>query len=159
MHANADQTSKFDNIYTYILLWRHNGCDGVLNHQPHDFLRNPLFRHWSKKTSKLRVTGICAGNSPVTGEFPAQIASNTENVSIWWRHRVNTGMWHLSNTTNGVCMDGGQYPIPAGTRRNNNVFTTSTRRRRRRVDAAKTLSLRHYCVMCPLGCLYSQNSL
>ena len=23
---------------------------------------------------------------PVTGEFPAQMASNTENVSIWWRH-------------------------------------------------------------------------
>ena len=37
---------------------------------------------------------------------------------------------------------------PAGTRRNNNVFTTSTRRR---VDVVKTLSLRHYCVMCPLG--------
>ena len=26
------------------------------------------------------------GNSPVTGEFPAQRASNAENVSIWWRH-------------------------------------------------------------------------
>ena len=34
----------------------------------------------------LRVTGLCAGNSPVTGEFPAQMASNAENVSIWWRH-------------------------------------------------------------------------
>ena len=34
---------------------------------------------------KLRVTGPCAGNSPVTGEFPAQKASNAENVSIWWR--------------------------------------------------------------------------
>ena len=40
----------------------------------------------SKKTSKPRVTGLCAGNSPETGEFPAQMASNTENVSIWWRH-------------------------------------------------------------------------
>ena len=40
----------------------------------------------SKKTSKPRVTGLCEGNSPVTGEFPAQRASNTENVSIWWRH-------------------------------------------------------------------------
>ena len=40
-------------------------------------------------TSKLRVTGLCAGNSPVTGEFPAQKASNAENVSIWWRHRVS----------------------------------------------------------------------
>ena len=39
-----------------------------------------------KKTSKLRVTGLCAGNSPGTGEFPAQMASNAENFSIWWRH-------------------------------------------------------------------------
>ena len=38
------------------------------------------------KASKLRVTGLSAGNSPVTGEFPAQRASNPENVSIWWRH-------------------------------------------------------------------------
>ena len=35
-----------------------------------------------RKKSKLRVTGLCAGNSPVTGEFPAQMASNAENVSI-----------------------------------------------------------------------------
>ena len=39
-----------------------------------------------RKKSKLRVTGFCDGNSPVTGEFPAQNASNVENVSIWWRH-------------------------------------------------------------------------
>ena len=39
-----------------------------------------------KKTSKLCVTGLCAGNSPVTGEFPAQMASNAENVSICWQH-------------------------------------------------------------------------
>ena len=40
---------------------------------------------------------------------------------------------------------------PAGTQRNNNVFITSKRRRRRRLDVMKTLSFRHYCVMCPLG--------
>ena len=45
-----------------------------------------LFRRKSKKTSKLRVIGLCEGNSPVTGEFPAQRASNAENISIWWRH-------------------------------------------------------------------------
>ena len=39
-------------------------------------------RHRSKKTSKLRVTGLCEGNSPVTDEFPAQRASNAENVSF-----------------------------------------------------------------------------
>ena len=26
------------------------------------------------------------GILPVTGEFPAQMASNAENASIWWRH-------------------------------------------------------------------------
>ena len=42
-----------------------------------------------EKTSKLRVTGLCAGNSPGTVEFPAQMASNAENASIWWRHHAN----------------------------------------------------------------------
>ena len=68
------------------LQWRHNGRDGVSNHQPHDCLLNRLFRRRSKKTSKLRVTGLCAGNSPGTSEFPTQMASNAENGSIWWRH-------------------------------------------------------------------------
>ena len=43
---------------------------------------NVISRHRSKETSNLRDTGLCAGNSPVTGEFPAQRASNAENVSI-----------------------------------------------------------------------------
>ena len=58
-----------DGIQLDPLQWRHNGCDGVQNHQHHDCLLNRLF--WRrKKTSKLCVTGLCAGNSPVTGEFP-----------------------------------------------------------------------------------------
>ena len=68
------------------LQWRHNERDDVSNHQPHDCLLNRLFRRKSKKTSKLRVTGLCAGNSPVTGEFSPKGASNAENNSIWWRH-------------------------------------------------------------------------
>ena len=71
------------------LQWRHNEHDGFSNHQLHDCLFNSLFRRRWKKTSKLCVTGLCVGNSPVTGEFPAQRASNTENVSIWWRHHAN----------------------------------------------------------------------
>ena len=54
----------------YTLRWRHNDHDGVSNHQPHDCLLNRLFGCRSKKTPKLRVTGLCAGNSPGTGEFP-----------------------------------------------------------------------------------------
>ena len=36
-------------------------------------------RHW-----------LWAGKSPGTGEFPAQMASYAENVSIWWRHHATT---------------------------------------------------------------------
>ena len=72
--------------FSIALRWRHNEHDSVSNHQPHDCLLNRLFGCRSKKTSKLRVTGLCVGNSPVAGEFPAQMASNAENVSIWWRH-------------------------------------------------------------------------
>ena len=71
------------------LQWRHDGHNGVSNHQPHDCLLICLFRRRSKKTSKLRVTGLCERNSPVDGEFPAQRASNVENGSIWWRHHGN----------------------------------------------------------------------
>ena len=55
----------------FSLQWRHNERDVVSNHQPHNCLLNRLFRRRSKKTSKLRVTGLCEGNSPGTGEFPA----------------------------------------------------------------------------------------
>ena len=63
--------------------------DIVSNHQLHDCFLNRLFRRRSKKTSKLRVTGLCVGNSPGTGEFPTQMASYAENVSIWWRHHCS----------------------------------------------------------------------
>ena len=58
----------------------------IINHRIHDCLLNRLFRRRSTNISKLRVTGLCEGNSPVTGEFPSQRASNTVNGSIWWRH-------------------------------------------------------------------------
>ena len=78
------------------LPWRHNGRDCVSNHQPHDCLLNRLFGNRSKKTSKLCVTGLCA----VPGEFPEEMASNAENVSIWWRHhaarRCGDLSWRIS---------------------------------------------------------------
>ena len=49
-----------------------------------------------RKHQSFRVTDLCVGNSPVTGEFPAQMASNAENVSIWWRnHIMPTHALHL----------------------------------------------------------------
>ena len=89
--------------YGTLLQWRHNGGDSVLDHQPHHCLLNHLFKRRSKKTSKLRITGLCAGNSPRTGEFPTQMASNAGSFSIWWRHHVlatilQFSMWYLFQT-------------------------------------------------------------
>ena len=68
--------------------WRHNGRNSVSNHQHRECLLSRLIWRRSKKKSKLCVTGLCAGNSPVPGVFPAQRATNAENGSIWWRHHV-----------------------------------------------------------------------
>ena len=65
------------------LEWRHDGRDGVLNHKSPD-LR--LFTQpFIQEQIQENVTGLCARNSPV---IPAQMASNAENVSIWWHHHV-----------------------------------------------------------------------
>ena len=84
---------RLGEIAVLTLQWRHKWQrDFVSNHH---CLLNRLFRRKSKKTSRLRVTGLCVGNSPVTGEFPTQRASNAENVSIWWRHH---GDWCIPST-------------------------------------------------------------
>ena len=87
--------------YPYIALqWRHNGR----LESPASRLFTQLFIQTqikNNKTSKLRVTGLCEGNSPGTGEFPAQMASNAENISIWWRHHGNMPFyWEV--TTQGL---------------------------------------------------------
>ena len=83
------------------LRWRHDERDGVSYHQPHDC----SFIRAQKKTLKLRVTGLCDGNSPVTGEFPTPRASNAENVSIWWRHHVKKWKtWYKLTWVCHICL-------------------------------------------------------
>ena len=63
--ATMAAAQQLVDMYWFVLQWRHNWGDGVSNHQPHDCLLNRLFRRRSKKTSMLRVSGLCVGNSPV----------------------------------------------------------------------------------------------
>ena len=68
----------------------------------------------SKHQSSASLTGFCVGNSPGTGEFPAQMASNAENVSIWWRHhafKLLSNIRKLSKTSWFSC---GRMRGPAG---------------------------------------------
>ena len=88
-----------------LLQLRQNGRDGVSNHQLHDCLLNRLFRRRSKKTSKFRVTGLCAGNSPGTlqGHLSAGVRYKGQNVQIKvefpyftniydrWNNEIKTG--------------------------------------------------------------------
>ena len=76
------------------LQWRHNEHDCVSNHQPHHcLLSRPFIRAQIKGNIKAPrhwlLCGEFTGPSPGTGEFPAQMASNAENVSIWWRHHAS----------------------------------------------------------------------
>ena len=64
MHAIHQFTMGRYMLQILTLRCRHNDQDGVSNHQPHGCLLNRLFRGRSNKTSKLRVTGLCVGNSP-----------------------------------------------------------------------------------------------
>ena len=70
------------------LQWRHNGRGSVSNHQPNDCLLNRLFRRRSEKNIKVPRHWPLCGEFTGTGEFPAQMASNAEIVSSWWRHHV-----------------------------------------------------------------------
>ena len=58
------------------LEWLHNERHPVSNYLRLNCLLNCLFRRASQKTSKLRVTGLCEGNPPVTGGFPSDRSSN-----------------------------------------------------------------------------------
>ena len=58
-----------------------------------------------RKHQKLRITGLCEGNSPVTGEFPTQRASDAENISIWWRHHGSNPFYRQNREYSDVFSD------------------------------------------------------
>ena len=96
-------------IVSILIQWHHNERNGISNHQHLNCSLNHLLRRRSKKTSKLRVTGLCEGKSLVTGEFPSQRVCNMENDSIWWCHHAfdwvaNMIFNRLAVTWQGVSM-------------------------------------------------------
>ena len=118
----------------------------------------PFQKHWQQITSIV----VCRLNSKiilikrVSVEFPSLSFPRHWNSAVFlasssWKtwQRFHIQNQNLSEYTKPFSLFLCQYP--AGTRRNDNVFSTSARRRRRRVDVVKTLSLRHYYVICPLG--------
>ena len=75
----------------YSITWRHNERDASQITSLTIVCSQPFIQAQIKENIKYpRYWPLCAGNSPVTGEFPAQRASNAENVSIWWCHHANS---------------------------------------------------------------------
>ena len=75
-------------------------CDVIMchNHRCPRCLLDCLFRCWSNKTSKLRVTGFCEGNSPVTGDFPRAKGQLRRKcfytmTSSWWFAKNSPKKW------------------------------------------------------------------
>ena len=80
------------------LQWRHSGCNSLSNHQPHDCILNRLFRRRSKKTSKPRVTGLCAHKWPVTRKmFPFD---DVIMASHHWLNETKRHQWPVDSRTN-----------------------------------------------------------
>ena len=94
--SRSDHLIVWDIYYT-TLQWCNSERDGVPNHRHRKCLLKRLFRRRSKKTSKLRVTGLCDGNPPATSGFPSQRASYAENVSNRWRHHDERIVVQIAN--------------------------------------------------------------
>ena len=97
IHINRLEKTGF-----WSLLWRPFERGGVSNHQCLNCFLKRLFRRRSKKTSKLRVTGLCEGinrwpvdsphKGPVTGKYLHLMTLSR----VWWSGIPHTiMMFHL----------------------------------------------------------------
>ena len=80
MPVMARYTKVWGVLCEITLQWRHNGCKSISNHQPQDWCTD------QRKHQSSASLAFVQGNSLVTSEFPAQMASNREIISIWWHH-------------------------------------------------------------------------
>ena len=97
---------------------RHNEHDGVSNHQPPGCLLNRLFRRRSKKTSKLRVTCLCPGNSPgpVNSPHKGPVTRKMfpfDDVIMTWTSWELEGMF-LQQLVRAYIKENIYYPVTGG---------------------------------------------
>ena len=83
-----------------ILSWHFNYSDVImarwrLNSPASRLFTQPFIPGQIKESIKAPRHWPLCGNSPVTGELTAQMGSNAENISIWWRHHGNGVSWGI----------------------------------------------------------------
>ena len=97
--------TKYNKAWTvHTLQWRYNEHYGVSNHQPHDCLLNRLFRCRSKKTSKLHITGLCAGNSPRRGPVMRKMIPFDDVIMIFLETHVMMSSVQWTESMIFVCV-------------------------------------------------------
>ena len=84
MNDTSSQINDNSNVCATVcsiktLQWRHNGRDGVSNHQPHHYLLNRLFRHRSKKNIKA------PRHWPLCREFTGDRRIPCTNGQLRWK--------------------------------------------------------------------------
>ena len=102
----APFTAIFHGCFTCTLQCRHNGRDGFSHRQPHDYLLNRLYRRRSKKTSKLRVTGLCVGN-PVNSPHKWPVTRKMfpyEDVIMRWGNLTTEDTTKQQSATHAQCL-------------------------------------------------------
>ena len=126
--------------------------------------RVPRLRWWRHQMETFSaLLAICAGNSPASGEFPAQ-RPVTRSFDVFFdlclnkRLRKQSWGWWFETLSSPLRRHCNEQPhdqqklimaYPTGTRRNDNVIMTSKRRR----DVVLTSLWRYFCVVCQLGCV------
>ena len=75
------------------LQWRHDGRNGVSNHQPHDCLRNRLFRHKSTK-NQSSASQAPKGSRAIRDRASYHKISNSLQCFLFWSFPVESGKYH-----------------------------------------------------------------
>ena len=104
-HSCGDSIANHSRLYDWSSC-RYNVCDGLTCHNW------PWWRHQMEILSALLA--LCAGNSPVTGEFPAQrpvtrsfdvffdlrLKGLSKQSGGWWFETISRPLWrHCSNSS------------------------------------------------------------
>ena len=108
--------------FAWLLTWRHNGHDGVSNHQPHDCLLNSFSGADQRKHQSSPSVAFVRGIHRGPANSIAQMASNVENVSIWWRHHGIDHLYTFADLIHFICQIC-QFHITSST-----VFITAKRK-------------------------------
>ena len=86
MEILCEKIDVISHIVNLILNWWHHAIRRLVIKCVISFTAHPHYNDVIMETMASQITSLTIVY--LTSEFPAQLASNAENVSIWWRHHA-----------------------------------------------------------------------